>query len=55
MITPAISVLSAVEGMKVIEPSLDSLVVPITATIIVVLFATQRLGTAAWGACSGRS
>ena len=47
MITPAISVLSAVEGLEVIEPSLDSLVVPITATIIVVLFATQRLGTGA--------
>ncbi|MSO41154.1 MAG: potassium transporter Kup [Solirubrobacterales bacterium] len=45
-ITPAISVLSAVEGIEVIEPSLESLVVPITATIIVVLFASQRLGTA---------
>jgi len=53
MITPAISVLSAVEGMKVIEPSLDSLVVPITATIIVVLFATQKLGTGAVGRMFG--
>ena len=47
MITPAISVLSAVEGLKVIEPSLGSVVVPITATIILILFASQRLGTAA--------
>jgi KUP system potassium uptake protein len=53
MITPAISVLSAVEGMKVIEPSLDSLVVPITVTIIVVLFAMQRLGTGAVGRMFG--
>jgi len=49
MITPAISVLSAVEGLKVIEPGLENLIVPITATIIVVLFAVQRLGTARIG------
>jgi KUP system potassium uptake protein len=53
MITPAISVLSAVEGMKVVEPSLEHLVVPITAAIIVVLFATQRYGTAAIGSLFG--
>ena len=53
MITPAISVLSAVEGMKVVEPSLEHLVVPITAAIIVVLFATQRYGTAAIGRLFG--
>jgi KUP system potassium uptake protein len=53
MITPAISVLSAVEGLKVVEPSLDSLVVPITAVIIVVLFSFQRLGTAAVGRLFG--
>jgi KUP system potassium uptake protein len=53
MITPAISVLSAVEGLKVIQPSLDHLVVPITATIIVVLFALQRLGTGAVGRMFG--
>ena len=45
MITPAISVLSAVEGTKTISSSMDSLVIPITVTIIVVLFAIQRLGT----------
>ncbi len=45
MITPAISVLSAVEGTKTISSSMDSLVIPITVTIIVILFAIQRLGT----------
>jgi KUP system potassium uptake protein len=53
MITPAISVLSAVEGLKVVQPSLQHLIVPITAAIIVVLFATQRLGTAAVGRMFG--
>src|SRR4051794_18693738 len=37
MITPAISVLSAVEGIKVVQPSLGELVVPVTAVIIVLL------------------
>lgn len=49
MITPAISVLSAVEGLKVVDPSLSELVVPITAVIIVGLFSVQRRGTAAVG------
>jgi KUP system potassium uptake protein len=53
MITPAISVLSAVEGLKVVEPSLEQLVVPITAVIIVVLFMVQRRGTAAVGRMFG--
>ncbi|HXQ89678.1 MAG TPA: KUP/HAK/KT family potassium transporter [Solirubrobacterales bacterium] len=53
MITPAISVLSAVEGLKVVEPSLGSLVVPLTAAIVVVLFASQRYGTAAVGRLFG--
>ncbi|HEX6780500.1 MAG TPA: KUP/HAK/KT family potassium transporter [Solirubrobacterales bacterium] len=53
MITPAISVLSAVEGMKVVEPSLASLVVPLTAAIVVVLFASQRFGTTAVGRLFG--
>lgn len=53
MITPAISVLSAVEGVKVVEPSLDSAVVPITAVIIVLLFLVQRRGTAAVGRVFG--
>ncbi|MGI9126410.1 MAG: potassium transporter Kup [Mycobacterium sp.] len=49
MITPAISVLSAVEGLKVVDPHLGELVVPITAVIITGLFAVQRHGTAAVG------
>ena len=49
MITPAISVLSAVEGLKIIEPSLDSWIVPITAVIIVALFSVQRQGSAIVG------
>jgi KUP system potassium uptake protein len=53
MITPAISVLSSVEGLKVVEPSLDTVVVPITAAVIVALFATQRLGTGAVGRMFG--
>jgi KUP system potassium uptake protein len=49
MITPAISVLSAVEGLKVIEPDFEDFIVPITAVIIVGLFSVQRHGTAAVG------
>ena len=49
MITPAISVLSAVEGLKVVDPGLAELVVPITVVIIIGLFAVQRHGTAAVG------
>jgi KUP system potassium uptake protein len=45
VITPAISVLSAVEGVKVVEPSLESMVVPITIVILVALFSIQRFGT----------
>jgi KUP system potassium uptake protein len=53
MITPAISVLSAVEGLKVAAPSLESLVVPITLVIITVLFGIQRFGTGAVGRLFG--
>jgi|SRR5215217_1474235 len=45
MITPAISVLSAVEGLKVAAPSLEHLVIPITLAILAALFAIQRWGT----------
>jgi KUP system potassium uptake protein len=44
-ITPAISVLSAVEGVKVAVPSLHSIVLPITVAVLTVLFAIQRFGT----------
>ena len=53
MITPAISVLSAIEGLKVAEPSLQRLIVPITVAIIVVLFLLQRLGTGTVGRLFG--
>jgi KUP system potassium uptake protein len=53
MITPAISVLSAVEGLKVAAPSLGQLVVPITLVIITILFAIQRFGTGAVGRLFG--
>jgi KUP system potassium uptake protein len=53
MITPAISVLSAVEGTEAVEPSLDHLVIPITATILVALFAIQSRGTGAVGRMFG--
>jgi len=46
VITPAISVLSAVEGLGVIAPDLDSYITPIAAVIIVALFLIQRQGTA---------
>jgi KUP system potassium uptake protein len=45
MLTPAISVLSAVEGLEVAAPALGPYVVPITVAILVALFATQRAGT----------
>ncbi|RAO75644.1 potassium transporter Kup [Dyella jiangningensis] len=45
VITPAISVLSAVEGVKVAAPGLDHWIVPITAVILFLLFALQRHGT----------
>ena len=53
MITPAMSVLSAVEGLKVVQPSLAGWIVPITAVIILALFAVQRHGTAAVGRLFG--
>jgi KUP system potassium uptake protein len=46
MITPAISVLSAVEGLKLATPELEHYVVPLTVFILVVLFSVQRSGTA---------
>jgi KUP system potassium uptake protein len=49
MITPAISVLSAVEGVEVAAPSLSSIVLPCTIGVLALLFAIQRHGTAAVG------
>ncbi|BCH01565.1 potassium transporter Kup [Mesorhizobium loti] len=45
IITPAISVLSAVEGLRVVTPTLDAYVVPITLIILAILFSVQRFGT----------
>ena len=47
VITPAISVLSAVEGLKLIAPHMENVVVPITLLILVLLFTVQARGTAA--------
>jgi KUP system potassium uptake protein len=46
MITPALSVLSAIEGLKVATPAFDPYVVPLTIVILVLLFAVQSTGTA---------
>src|SRR6202011_4341723 len=46
MITPALSVLSAIEGLKVATPAFDPYIVPLTVLILVVLFAVQSTGTA---------
>jgi KUP system potassium uptake protein len=53
MITPAVSVLSAVEGLEVAAPSLESLVLPITVVVLTVLFAIQRFGTGLVGKVFG--
>ena len=53
LITPAISVLSAVEGVRVAAPGLGHLVVPVAAVILTALFAVQRFGTGRVGALFG--
>jgi len=53
VITPAISVLSAVEGLKVATPALGGMVQPITILILVLLFLFQKRGTARVGAVFG--
>ncbi|MGD9510769.1 MAG: potassium transporter Kup [Geminicoccaceae bacterium] len=45
VITPAISVLSAIEGLKLVTPALDRFVLPITAGILILLFLAQKQGT----------
>ena len=50
VITPAISVLGAVEGLEVVAPHLDHFVVPIAAVIVLILFAFQNRGTGRVGA-----
>jgi KUP system potassium uptake protein len=46
IITPALSVLSAVEGLKIVTPAFDAYVMPITVAILVALFSVQSRGTA---------
>ena len=53
MITPAISVLSAVEGLKVINPVFEDLVLPITLGVLLALFLVQYRGTGSIGALFG--
>ena len=53
MITPAISVLSAVEGLKVATPVFDPYVIPIAVLLLVALFAVQSHGTATVGGAFG--
>jgi KUP system potassium uptake protein len=53
IITPAISVLSAVEGLKLVTPALEPYVLPLTLVILIALFAVQGKGTAAVAAWFG--
>jgi len=53
MITPAVSVLSAVEGLEVVDPGLDTWVVPIAVAILIALFMVQRHGTGKMGMAFG--
>jgi len=53
VLTPAISVLSAVEGVAVASPRLQQFVVPLTVAILIALFAVQRKGTGAVGRVFG--
>ena len=53
MITPAISVLSAVEGLEVVTPRFAAFVLPITIAVLTVLFAIQRRGTGVVGMLFG--
>ena len=53
MITPAVSVLSAVEGLAVAAPAFSNWVLPIAIAILVILFSIQRTGTARVGAMFG--
>ncbi|HVE55016.1 MAG TPA: KUP/HAK/KT family potassium transporter, partial [Ramlibacter sp.] len=53
VITPAISVLSAVEGLEVVAPTLKPYVLPISLGVLIALFAMQRFGTATVGRLFG--
>ncbi len=53
VITPAISVLSAVEGLKIISPTFEGLVIPISLSVLLVLFFVQYRGSGSMGAVFG--
>ena len=53
MITPAITVLGAIEGLKIATPAFEHWVVPISVVILIGLFAVQRVGTAGMGKVFG--
>ena len=53
VVTPAISVLSAVEGLHVITPAFDPFVIPLALAVLIFLFAIQRKGTATVGKLFG--
>ncbi len=53
LLTPAISVLSAVEGLEVVAPRLEHAVIPVSVAILVGLFVSQRAGTARIGGLFG--
>ncbi len=52
-ITPAISVLAAIEGLNVVDPTFERLVVPLSVIVLLGLFAVQRFGTARVGTMFG--
>ncbi|HPT50011.1 MAG TPA: potassium transporter Kup [Accumulibacter sp.] len=53
VITPAISVLSAVEGLEIVTPAFSPYILPITVVVLIALFAFQRRGSAGVGALFG--
>ena len=53
MVTPAISVLSALEGLKVVTPAFQPVIIPATLVVLFALFYFQRRGTASIGALFG--
>jgi KUP system potassium uptake protein len=53
LITPALSVLSALEGLKIVTPNFDPYIVPLTVVVLIALFAAQSRGTASVAAFFG--
>jgi KUP system potassium uptake protein len=52
-LTPAVTVLGAIEGLELVEPAFEAAVVPLAVVVLVVLFALQKRGTGAIGAMFG--